>query len=239
MVVVDCLSKQAHVIPMMSDFMASGVARLFRDHILKLHGLPKEVISDRGTQFVSNFTHNLSQLLGIKVATSTAYHRQTNGQTEQVNQEVKQFLQPFINQCQDDWHKWLSIAEFAYNDRVHASMHSSPLMLDTGQHPRLGVEPLRESRLETLKDFTGRMDKVTDKAHSALSQAADDMARFYDAHQREAPLYEVRDKVWLNGQNVTTTQPMKKLDHKWLRPYPVEKVTSRSAYRLKLPSSFS
>src|SRR5882724_3648635 len=97
-------------------------------------------------------------------------------------------------------------------------------MLDTGQHPRLGIEPLRESRLETLKDFTSRMDKATDKAHSNLSQAANDMARFYDTQWREAPLYEVRDKVSLNGQNITTTQLMKKLDHKWLRPYLIKKV---------------
>jgi len=83
------------------------------------------------------------------------------------------------------------------------------------------------------------MDKATDEACFALSQAANNMARFYDAHQREAPLYEVGDKVWLNGQNVTTTRPMKKLDHKWLGPYLIEKVISRSAYRLKLPLSFS
>src|SRR5882724_3905320 len=116
MVMVDCLSKWAHVIPMTSDVTASGVARLFRDHIWKLHGLPEEVISDQGTQFVSSFTCNLSQLLWIKVATLTAYHPQTDSQTKQVNQEVKQFLQLFVNQCQDDWYKWLSIAEFAYND---------------------------------------------------------------------------------------------------------------------------
>src|SRR5882724_1842819 len=82
MVVVDYLSKRAHIIPMTSDITASGVAWLFRDHIWKLHGLPKEVISNQGTQFVSSFTCNLSQILGIKVATSTAYHPQTNGQTE-------------------------------------------------------------------------------------------------------------------------------------------------------------
>src|SRR5882724_5791436 len=82
------------------------------------------------------------------------------------------------------------------------------------------------------------MNKATDKAHLALSQAADDMTRFYDAHWREVPLFEVRDRVWINGQNITTTQPMKKLDHKWLGPYSVKKVISQSAYRLKLPSSF-
>jgi len=118
-------------------------------------------------------------------------------------------------------------------------MHSSPFMLDTRQHPRLGIEPLRESCLETLKDFTSRMNKAMDEAHLALSQAANDMARFYNAHRREAPLYEVRDRVWLNGQNITMTQLMKKLDHKWLRPYSVKKVISWSAYKLKLPLSFS
>src|SRR5882724_10914037 len=115
MVVVACLSKWAHIIPMTSDVMASGVARLFRDHIWKLHGLPEEVISDQGTQFVSSFMHNLSQLLGIKVAASTTYHPQTDGQTERFNQEVEQFLQLFLNQHQDDWYEWLSIAKSAYN----------------------------------------------------------------------------------------------------------------------------
>ena len=118
---------------------------------------------------MSNFMCNLSQLLGIKVAASMAYHPQTDGQTEQVNQEVEQFLQLFINQHQDDWYEWLSIAEFTYNDQVHASTHSSPFMLDTGQHPRLGREPLRESHLETLKDFTCRMNKAMDEVHLALS----------------------------------------------------------------------
>src|SRR5882672_3402998 len=68
------------------------------------------------------------------------------------------------------------------------------------------------------------MEAATKEACLALSRAADDMAHVYDAHRREAPLYVVGDKVWLNGQNITTTCPMKKLDHKWLGPYPVDKV---------------
>src|SRR5882724_1917540 len=92
MVVVDHLSKCAHAIPTMSDMMASGVARLFVDHMWKLHGLPEEVISDQGTQFVSNFMHSLGQLLKIRLTASTTYHLQTDGQMEWVNQEVKQFL---------------------------------------------------------------------------------------------------------------------------------------------------
>src|SRR5882672_10181951 len=167
-----------------------------------------------------------------------AYHLQTDGQTERVNQEVKCFLQLFINQRQDNWYEWLAIAEFAYNDRIHASTRLSPFMMDTRQNPQLSIEPLRESRLETLNDFASQMDAATKEAHSALSQVADDMAHFYDAHWKEAPLYMVGDKVWLNGQNIMMTRPRKKLDHKWLGPYPVDKVISRSAYQLKLPSSF-
>src|SRR5882724_6359622 len=116
-----------------------------------------------------NFMRSLSQLLKIRIAASTAYHPQTNGQTERVNQEVEQFLRLSVNQRQDDWDEWLSIAEFAYNNRVHTSTHSSPFMLNTGQHPRLGVEPLRESRFGTLNDFTSRMEKATEEARSALA----------------------------------------------------------------------
>src|SRR5882724_3514214 len=94
---------------------------------------------------------------------------------------------------------------------------------------------MRETHMETLNDFASWMEAATKEACSALTQAADDMAQFYDAHCKEAPLYEVRDKVWLNGQNITTTHPMKKLDHKWLGQYVVDKVISQNAYWLKLP----
>jgi len=113
MVVVDHLSKCAHTVLTTSNVTASGIAQLFRDHVWKLHRLPEEVISDRGTQFVLNFMCSLSQLLKIRIAASTAYHPQTDGQTERVNQEVEQFLRLFVNQCQDNWDEWLSIAEFA------------------------------------------------------------------------------------------------------------------------------
>src|SRR5467141_407965 len=127
-------------------------------------------------QFISNFTRSLSQLLGIRVAASTAYHLQTDGQTERVNQEVKQFLRLFVNKRQDDWYEWLAIAEFTYNNWIHASTCSSPFMMDTGQNPRLSIEPLRESCLKTLNDFASEMEVAMTEARLALSRAADDMA---------------------------------------------------------------
>ena len=82
------------------------------------------------------------------------------------------------------------------------------------------------------------MDAATNEACSALTKAADDMACFYDLHQQAPPSYKLGDKVWLNAQNITTTRPMKKLDHKWLGPYKINKVVSRNAYGLELPASF-
>ena len=127
LVTVDCLLKHAHVIPTTSDVNSVGIAWLFCDHVWKLHGLPEEVISDCGTQFVSQFMQELNKLLGIKVAASTAYHPQSDGQTEQVNKEIKQYLWLFINQCQDDWLEWISLAEFSYNNRIHLAKHRPPL----------------------------------------------------------------------------------------------------------------
>src|SRR3979490_64436 len=92
LVTVDHLSKHAHVIPTTSDVNSLGIAQLFRDHIWKFRSLPEEVISDHGTQFVSQFMQELNKLLGIKVAVSTAYHPQSDGQTERVNKEIAQYL---------------------------------------------------------------------------------------------------------------------------------------------------
>ena len=86
--------------------------------------------------------------------------------------------------------------------------------------------------------MTSRMAQVTEEAQAALVKAANNMARFYDAHRREAPQYNVGDKVWLSSENVRTACPMKKLDYKWLGPYIVKQVISCSAYQLKLPASF-
>ena len=102
MVVVDRFTKMIHVIPTNGTVSSEGVARLFWDNVWKLHGLPQRVISDRGPQFASKFMKALNQLLGITTALSTAYHPQTDGQTERVNQDIEQYLCLFVNYQQDN-----------------------------------------------------------------------------------------------------------------------------------------
>jgi hypothetical protein len=108
---------------------AEGAARLYLKEVWKLHRLPCLVQSDCGPQFVTDFTCKLYRLLGIKLTTSTAYHPQTDSQTECVNQEMEQFLCLFVNKCQDDWDELLPLGEFAYNNHVHSSMQQTPFMV--------------------------------------------------------------------------------------------------------------
>ena len=105
--VVDRLTKEAHFISTTSDVDAERTADIFLQNVWKYHGTPKQVISDRGPQFVSRFLKEMFKKLGIKGSLSTAYHPQTDGQTERVNQELEQYLRIFSNYRQDDWAKYL------------------------------------------------------------------------------------------------------------------------------------
>ena len=114
--VVDSVSEMSHFILTHTTITALGVACLFLTHVWKLHGLPRQVVSDWGPQFIAEFTWELYQLLRVKLAATTAYHPQGDGQAERVNQELEQYLQLFINERQGDWDELLPLAEFQYNN---------------------------------------------------------------------------------------------------------------------------
>jgi hypothetical protein len=169
--VVDSVSKVSHFIPTHTTITALGAAHLFLAHVWKLHGLPKQVISDRGPQFVVELTRELYRMLGIQLAATTAYHPQGDGQTERVNQELEQYLRLFVNERQDDWDELLLLAEFQYNNHVHSTMQQTPFMLNSGCHPRMGFEPHQaDSRMETVNEFKDHMDSTLAEAKSALAK---------------------------------------------------------------------
>src|SRR5258707_5437476 len=153
LMVVDHLSKQIHAIPTVTSLDSTGVTQLFLEHIWHHHGLLEEVISDCGSAFVSNFSHELAALLGVKLTPSTSYHPQTDGQTECMNQEIEVYLQDFVSHRQDNWANWLPLAEFAYNNKVHTATRWTPFEPDTRQHPCLGVKPTRTSTVEAVDAF--------------------------------------------------------------------------------------
>jgi hypothetical protein len=172
MVVVDSVGKQGHFIETHTTVTALGAVQLYLQHVWKLHGLPRTMISDHGPQFVAQFTCELYHLLGIKLAASTAYHPQTDRQTECVNQELEQYLRVFVSERQDNWTELLPLAEFQYNNHVHASTQHSPFLLDTGHHPCMGFEPNEApSHMETVNEFQDRMASTLEEAKSALAKA--------------------------------------------------------------------
>jgi len=101
LVVCNCFSKMAHFIATTEKTLVEGLAKLFWNHIWKLHGLPESIISDRGVQFVAGMIKELNNLLGIQTKLSTAYHPQMDGQTERINQELEQYLRVFIDHRQE------------------------------------------------------------------------------------------------------------------------------------------
>src|SRR5258708_3206498 len=234
LMVVDRLSKRIHAIPTVTSLDSAGVTRLFLEHVWHHHGLPEEVISDHGPAFVSNFSHKLATLLGVKLTPSTSYHPQTDGQMERMNQEIEAYLRVFVSHQQDNWANWLPLAEFAYNNKVHVATCRTLFELNVGQHPRLGVEPMRTSTVEAADTFARQLDCAQEEAKATLEQAADDMKWYYDWNHQAALEYKVGDRVWLSLQNYSSDCPMKKLDHKWAGPFLITKVISPAAIKLQL-----
>ena len=126
LVVVDRLTKMVHFIPITEKTLAEGLARLFRNNVQKLHGLPESIILDKGPQFAAGLMQELNRMLGIESKILTAFYPQTDGQIEKVNQELEHYLRMFINHWQEQWLEWLGIVEFAYNNKAHSSTRILP-----------------------------------------------------------------------------------------------------------------
>jgi len=160
LVVCDRFSKIAHFIATTEKTSVKGLARLFRDQVWKLHGLPESIVSDRGVQFAAGMMKELNNLLGIQTKLSTAYYPQTDGQTERVNQELEQYLRVFIDHRQEQWLDWLGTAEFTYNNKIHAATKVSPFKVNYGQDPRMGFEGRRKGKYKAAGKFIEKMKKI-------------------------------------------------------------------------------
>jgi len=181
MTVVDSVSKQAHFILTHTTVIVEEAARLFLHQVWKLHSLLKCVILDCRAQFVACFTRELYRLLGIKLASFTVWHPQTNGQTECVNQELDQYLWLFVNKWQDNWYDFLPMVEFQHNNHVHSTTQQSLFLLDTRQLPRMGFELQQNpSGLKTVNEFTERMRIAIKETKSTIHKVQDNMKRYYD-----------------------------------------------------------
>jgi RNase H-like domain found in reverse transcriptase/Reverse transcriptase (RNA-dependent DNA polymerase)/Integrase zinc binding domain/Chromo (CHRromatin Organisation MOdifier) domain/Integrase core domain/Retroviral aspartyl protease len=239
MVVVDRFSKMIRLAPCTQKITSMGVARLFRDNVWRSHGLPEKIISDRGSQFSSEVMREMNRLLGIETALSTAYHPQTDGQTERINQHVEGYIRLYTNYQQSDWVDWLPMAEFSYNNHMQASSRNTPFMINYGRNPRMGFETRIASTKEAVEEFLTRMKAIWDEAEASLKSAAIDMKKYYDRKRQDEKdiILPIGSRVLLDATNLRTERPSRKLSDKRLGPYKVLEKRGAKTYKLELPKS--
>ena len=238
LVVCDRLSKMMHFVATTEGTSAEGLVRLLQDNVWKLHGLPESVVSDRGPQFMAELTKELNRILGIQMKLSTAFHPQTDGQTERINQELEQYLRFFIKNRQKDWLEWLAVAEFAINNKVHMAMKVSPFMANYGKELRMGGDIRRKGKVESVTEFVERMKKVHKEAEAALRKTQEKMKRYADRRRKETEVWKKGDQVLLSTKDlVFKERPTKKLMERYVGLYVIEEIVSSNAVKLRLPSS--
>jgi hypothetical protein len=231
-------TKQAHFVPCKEAIDAVETANLFLTTVYRLHGLPDNVVSDRGPQFRSAFWKTLTSALGISLSLSTAYHPQTDGQTERVNQTLEQYLRCFINYQQDDWVHCLPLAEFAYNNAPSAASQLSPFFVNYGFNPRsdfLGIQ----STPARVPSVVTHLDKIKEASlflDMTLKAAQEDSKKYADQNRLHHS-FAIGDKVWLLRKNLKTRRPSDKLDHLKLGPFKILEQVNAVTFKLDLPSS--
>ena len=238
LVVCDRFSKMSHFVATTEKTTAEGLARLFRDNVWKLHRLPESVISDKGPQFAAGMTKELNKMLGIETKLSTAYHTETDGQTERTNQELEQYLRMYVNHRQNNWAKWLATAEFAFNNKIHTATKMLLFQVNYGRESRMGFNIRKKGKNEKTEEFVKEMKERYKEARAALVKSQEEMKRQADRNRKEAEKYRVGDKVLISTKDFSAElmkRVMKKLTEKFIRPYMVKKIVSENAVELELP----
>jgi len=172
-------------------------------------------------------------MLGIKTKLSTAFHPQTDGQTELMNQELEQYLQFFVEHRQKDWLEWLAAAEFAVNNKMHMATKVSPFMANYGKELRMGEDIRRKGKVESATMFVERMKKVQEEAEAALRKTQKEMKKYVDRGRKESEVWRKGDRVLLSTKDlVFKERPSKKLTERYVGPYAIEEVVSSNVVKL-------
>ena len=238
--ITDRLSKSSILIPLRS-IQAPDVARAFITHVFAHHGLPRAIVSDRGTQFISLFWSEVCRQLSITRRLSTAFHPETDGAQERSNQEVETYLRSFTTYLQDDWAGLLPQAQVGLNNRSSSTTGISPFFFTHGYHidpiePTSNYEPGSHVSPATAgQNWLQKHREATGFAQASMALAQETQERHANRGRQAAEAFRVGDRVYLRLRNVRTLRPSKKLD--WLAlPYRVTAVIGSHTVKLDTPS---
>jgi len=236
LVVIDRLTKKSHLIPCLKDLDARQFANLFMKEIVRLRGLPHDIITDRGTLFTSDLWKETTGKLGIERRLSTAFHPQTDGETERTNAILEQYLRAYINYQQENWCDYLPLAEFAYNNGYQETIKNTPFFANYGINPDYEMIGHLIQGKETKPE---EMTQLHESLRNEMVAAQLRQKEYYDLHRKPNPNRQSGDMVWLLPRNIKTTRPSKKLDYKKIGPFKILAKTGTSAYKLALPASMA
>ena len=237
LVMVDYGTKMVVLRPTKGTATAVDVAKIFVDSVVRVHGLPRTIVSDRDSKFTSHFWKEVFKNMGTTLAMSSGFHPQTDGQTERANRTIEEIMRAYVGRRHNDWDQRLSMVEFVYNNAVHSSTGFTPFYLCYGRHP---VNPANllagaDTKNVTAEDWMETLSKDLLQARENLAKAQDRQKRYADKKRRPLEL-QAGDEVLLSTKylNIAGVGPSHKFGPLYIGPFKVQECYT-TAYKLELP----
>ncbi|KAK9071834.1 hypothetical protein SSX86_008263 [Deinandra increscens subsp. villosa] len=240
-VIVDRLSKFAHFIPLPTHYTATSLASIFFREVYRLHGLPKTIVSDRDPIFISNFWRELFKQMGTRLLHSSAYHPQTDGQTEVVNRGLEAYLRAFVFDEPASWSRYIYLAEFSYNTSFHTSIAMTPFQAVYGREATSIHEYLKgNSKTASIDESLAEHARLLSLLKSAIERARSRMVRQANKKRMDKE-FNLNDYVYLRLQDYrqksVENRRHRKLSRRFFGPYKIIERVGDTAYRLQLPDN--
>ncbi|KAI3676284.1 hypothetical protein L1987_85889 [Smallanthus sonchifolius] len=241
-VIIDRLTKSAHFLPIHEDYRVEKLARIYIDEIVSRHGIPLNIISDRDSRFTSRFWQSLQSALGTRLDLSTAYHPQTDGQTERTIQTLEDMLRACVIDFGGNWNSHLPLIEFSYNNNYHTSINMAPFEALYGRKCRSLIcwNEIGEAQItdpELIQETTDKISLIRDNIRVARSRK-----KSYADNRRKPLEFQVGDMVLLKvspWKGVVRFGKKGKLAPRYVGPFKILERVGKVAYKLDLPSELS